>query len=643
MASYTTSLRLVLPATGEYPGTWGTQTNNGLTNLVDTSIAGTATITMTAADYTLSTANGASDEARAAILNVTGTPGAARNIIVPAVSKIYVVYNNTTGGFAQTVKTSAGTGISVPNGSAAYLRCDGTNVVEAVNYFGSLTVGTVTGGTFVSPSLTGTPTAPTAAGGTSTTQIATTAFVATNFASLNSPAFTGTPTVPTAAPGTNTTQAASTAFVATSFAPLASPAFTGVPTAPTASAGVSTTQVATTAFVTATAFSSVLPGQTGNAGKYVTTDGTNASWANTGFDQALALLGNTRNNYYAATDTFTVPAGITTIRAYAFGAGGAGANSATNQSGGGGGGGGCAYGDIAVTPGQTVNITISGSSTTVAIGGTTYLTGNAGNAASGTTGGTGGTATKHASVTNGFAVVGQGGAAGDTGGANIQVSGGGGGASGSPTLQPVATNAGTGGAAIATNVAVRGGGGGGWGGSGAIYQETTASLSLPSFGGGVGSGSDSVWRAGSSSSTPGEGLGLQQLFSDPLLRPLTGVGGTASITEVSESFSSPPGLGGGGVATVRSSPLGSGLRVFRGSFGGGGAGGAASGTDTISAATSSIFGGGGGGGAARITNARDGAAGGVGGGGGGGAGYSGSAGTGANGGAGGGGAVFILY
>lgn len=141
MPSYTTSLRLVQPATGEYSGTWGTQVNTGLTALVDTSVAGTATITMAAADYTLSTANGASDEARAAILNVTGTPGAARNIIVPAVSKIYVVYNNTTGGFAQTVKTSAGTGISVPNGATAYLRCDGTNVVAAVNYLGSLTLG----------------------------------------------------------------------------------------------------------------------------------------------------------------------------------------------------------------------------------------------------------------------------------------------------------------------------------------------------------------------------------------------------------------------------------------------------------------------------------------------------------------------
>lgn len=68
-----------------------------------------------------------------------------------------------------------------------------------------------------SPALTGTPTAPTATGGTNNTQIATTGFVASAVAPLapkESPAFTGAPTVPTAALGTNSTQAASTAFVA---------------------------------------------------------------------------------------------------------------------------------------------------------------------------------------------------------------------------------------------------------------------------------------------------------------------------------------------------------------------------------------------------------------------------------------------
>jgi metal-dependent amidase/aminoacylase/carboxypeptidase family protein len=58
-------------------------------------------------------------------------------------------------------------------------------------------------------------------------------------------------TAATAAAGTNTNQVATTAFVDTSFAKKASPALTGTPTAPTASVNTNTTQIATTAFVEA--------------------------------------------------------------------------------------------------------------------------------------------------------------------------------------------------------------------------------------------------------------------------------------------------------------------------------------------------------------------------------------------------------
>jgi hypothetical protein len=164
-----------------------------------------------------------------------------------------------------------------------------------------------------SPALTGTPTAPTPAVSTNTTQLATTAYVVgqaatvaplmnsaaaigasllyarqdhvhasdTSRAPLASPAFTGTPTAPTVTPGSDsTTKIATTAFVqsaitavssgVTSFngrsgvvnflaaditgvggALLAGPTFTGVPAAPTAAVGTVTTQLATTAFVDA--------------------------------------------------------------------------------------------------------------------------------------------------------------------------------------------------------------------------------------------------------------------------------------------------------------------------------------------------------------------------------------------------------
>ena len=147
-----------------------------------------------------------------------------------------------------------------------------------------------------SPAFTGVPTAPTAAAGTNTTQVATTAYADTGGASkadLASPAFTGVPTAPTAAPGTNTTQIATTAFNTASVAlkaNLASPAFTGIPTTPTAAPGVNTTQIASTAYVMAESFSTALPNQSGNAGKFVTTNGSVASWDNIDAHTDLNLL-----------------------------------------------------------------------------------------------------------------------------------------------------------------------------------------------------------------------------------------------------------------------------------------------------------------------------------------------------------------
>lgn len=99
-----------------------------------------------------------------------------------------------------------------------------------------------------SPSLTGTPTAPTAGADMNTTQLATTAFVLGQ-AGTSAPSMNGT-----AAIGTSTRFARADHVhpTDTSRAPLASPALTGTPTAPTPANGTNTTQIATTAFVRAT-------------------------------------------------------------------------------------------------------------------------------------------------------------------------------------------------------------------------------------------------------------------------------------------------------------------------------------------------------------------------------------------------------
>ena len=136
--TYSTKLRLAIPTTGELADTWGSLINTGLTALVDDAIAGIATVSHPdTASYTLTANNAASDEARCAVIKVTGALTAARNVVCPTQPKMYILENATTGGFAVTLKTSAGTGISVAAGASAWLRCDGTNVVDAVPVTGT--------------------------------------------------------------------------------------------------------------------------------------------------------------------------------------------------------------------------------------------------------------------------------------------------------------------------------------------------------------------------------------------------------------------------------------------------------------------------------------------------------------------------
>ena len=104
---------------------------------------------------------------------------------------------------------------------------------ELDDEFNAIQTASATKANIASAQLTGIPVAPTAASGTSTTQLATTAFVTAVDvlkAPLASPALTGVPVAPTAAADTNTTQLATTAFVTTEAnlkADLAGAAFTG--------------------------------------------------------------------------------------------------------------------------------------------------------------------------------------------------------------------------------------------------------------------------------------------------------------------------------------------------------------------------------------------------------------------------------
>jgi len=143
MATYSQSLKLTLLANGEGAGTWGQTTNTNLGTLLEQAITGVQSIVMTDANYTLSNLNGASDEARNAVLVVTGTNNAVRDIIAPLVNKQYLVVNNTTGGQSIRIRGSTGFTVTIPNGTTVSVYCNGTNFFSAEPSFstGNFTVG----------------------------------------------------------------------------------------------------------------------------------------------------------------------------------------------------------------------------------------------------------------------------------------------------------------------------------------------------------------------------------------------------------------------------------------------------------------------------------------------------------------------
>lgn len=147
MPSTYSNLKIELIATGEQSGTWGATTNVNLGTALEEAITGSANVAFTGVDETLTLTNtNASQTARNLRLNLTGTSGGARNLIVPAIEKFYIVNNGLAD--AVTVKNSSGTGVAVASGKTSLVFNDGTNVVEVVSYLNSLTTpsATITGG-----------------------------------------------------------------------------------------------------------------------------------------------------------------------------------------------------------------------------------------------------------------------------------------------------------------------------------------------------------------------------------------------------------------------------------------------------------------------------------------------------------------
>ena len=90
-STYTTNIRLTKQGDGDNPNSWGLILNDEVINLVDSAIAGYTTISCSAANITLTEANGAADQSRSAMLEFVGTVSADINITIPVKSKFYIV------------------------------------------------------------------------------------------------------------------------------------------------------------------------------------------------------------------------------------------------------------------------------------------------------------------------------------------------------------------------------------------------------------------------------------------------------------------------------------------------------------------------------------------------------------------------
>lgn len=134
-------MKIELIGTGDQSGTWGDTTNTNLGTAIQQAIVGKADITLSSTNETITLTNtNALQNARALYLNLSGAPGGATTLNVPAIEKNYIVKNGSNQ--TVTIKVSGQTGVAIPTGKTALVYNNSTDVVTAVDYIPSLTLGT---------------------------------------------------------------------------------------------------------------------------------------------------------------------------------------------------------------------------------------------------------------------------------------------------------------------------------------------------------------------------------------------------------------------------------------------------------------------------------------------------------------------
>ena len=119
--------------TGEKAGLWGTVTNTNL-DIIEQAVGGYVALSLASGNQTPAISDGSASDGRNKVIKLTGTLTANRSLIFPdSTEKTYIVIDGTTrttNHYTITIKTTSGTGLTMPVGATMLVIVDGTNVVN---------------------------------------------------------------------------------------------------------------------------------------------------------------------------------------------------------------------------------------------------------------------------------------------------------------------------------------------------------------------------------------------------------------------------------------------------------------------------------------------------------------------------------
>ena len=134
VSTYTSRGRTTKQGTNDNPSTWGSKLNNEVLDLLDKQIDGVIEVDITGSvDVTLTSANGAEDQARYKVIVLKGTISTNINVFIPNVEKVYFIQATHTGGTVTFKPTASATSVALTNGTKKIVYTNGTDIYDMVN------------------------------------------------------------------------------------------------------------------------------------------------------------------------------------------------------------------------------------------------------------------------------------------------------------------------------------------------------------------------------------------------------------------------------------------------------------------------------------------------------------------------------